>query len=117
MTTPRKTKVDPTSRQQGAATIPPPPDWLPNQYAVKEWCRLAPILIKRGQLDETTIGVFGQMCALHGRIAAFNHVNETPPSVQQNLYRQYARAFGLWPRKPKPSKRKTTPQPTQEKTP
>ena len=34
------------------SAVPPAPDWLPNAHAVKEWDRLAPILVANKLLTE-----------------------------------------------------------------
>jgi hypothetical protein len=75
--------------------VPPPPDWLPNAYAVKEWCRLAPLLVENNVLNENNIGALGQMCALHGRICAAWYTNGTPRDSWLRQHRQFSKDFGL----------------------
>lgn len=86
--------------------VPEPPDWLPNAHAVKEWRRLAPILVVNKLLAEADLSVFGHMCAVHGQMVALWSANLTPTGHLISQYHSLAAAFGLspaWRGKVKPS--------------
>lgn len=77
--------------------VPPPVDWLPNSHAVKEWNRLAPILIRNKLLNDANIGAFAQLCALFGKMVQTWSAGDTPPGNVLGKYRQLMNDFGLTP--------------------
>ncbi len=77
--------------------VPPPPDWLPNVHAVKEWQRVAPILIANRLLTTAALSTLGQMCAIHGKVIQLWNAGETPNSALMAQYRAFANDFGLTP--------------------
>lgn len=85
--------------------MPDPPDWLPNSHAVKEWNRVAPILIANRLLAEADLSTLGHMCALHGKIVQLWHAGEAPTGHLMAQFISIASAFGLstvWRGKVKP---------------
>ncbi len=77
--------------------IPKPPTWLPNAHAVKEWKRLAPILIANKLLTEASLSAFGMLCSIHGKIVQLMAAHEMPSGHLLAQYRGYINDFGLTP--------------------
>lgn len=77
--------------------VPDAPDWLPNGHAVKEWQRLAPILVANKLLTEASLSTLGMLCALHGKIAQLYAAGEAPTGHMMAQYRGIANDFGLTP--------------------
>lgn len=76
---------------------PPPPDWLPNAHAIKEWQRLVPILLANKLLTEASLSTLGHLCALHGKIVQLWAAGESPTGHMLAQYNALASAFGLAP--------------------
>jgi len=76
---------------------PDPPDWLPNEHAVKEWNRLVPILLSNKLLAEADITALGHMCALHGKLVQLWSAGETPTASLLSTLRGMQADFGLSP--------------------
>lgn len=79
------------------SAVPPPPDWMPNAHAVREWQRLAPILVANKLLAEPDLGALGHLCALHGKIVQLWTAGETPTGHLLAQFNTLAGAFGLSP--------------------
>jgi phage terminase small subunit len=77
--------------------VPPPPEWLPNGHAVREWERLARVLVANRLLTEGGLAALGQMCALHGKIVQLYAAGESPNASLIAQYRALANDFGLTP--------------------
>ena len=77
--------------------IPKPPDWLPNAHAVKEWKRLAPILVANRLLTEGGLSALGQLCALHGKVVQLYAAGEAPVASMVAQLRNLINDFGLTP--------------------
>jgi phage terminase small subunit len=77
--------------------VPEPPDWMPNAHAIKEWNRLAPILVANKLLTEAGLGAFGQLCALHGKLVQLWAAGEAPVASMVAQYRNLINDFGLTP--------------------
>jgi phage terminase small subunit len=77
--------------------VPPAPDWLPNAHAIKEWNRLAPILVANKLLTSAAISPLGHMCALHGKLNQLWAAGESPNASMLAQYRALANDFGLTP--------------------
>lgn len=77
--------------------VPPAPDWLPNAHAVKEWHRLAPILIANRLLPEAGLSALATLCALHGKIVQLYAAGECPTASMIGQYRAFGNDFGLTP--------------------
>lgn len=77
--------------------VPTPPDWMPNAHAIKEWNRLAPILVANKLLTEAGLGAFGQLCALHGKLVQLWAAGEAPVASMVAQYRNLINDFGLTP--------------------
>jgi len=77
--------------------VPPPPDWLPNAHARKEWDRLAPILTANKLLTEGGLSALGMLCALHGKIVQLYAAGESPTGHMLAQYRNLTNDFGLTP--------------------
>lgn len=79
------------------AEAPPAPDWLPNAHAVREWDRLAPILVANRLLTEAGLSALGQLCALHGSLVQQWSAGLPPNASMVSQYRGLANDFGLTP--------------------
>lgn len=77
--------------------IPFPPTWLPNPEAIKEWMRLAPILIDMKLLTEASLSPLGQLCALHGNIVKLYQAGLAPGASVLGALRNMQNDFGLSP--------------------
>lgn len=77
--------------------VPPAPDWLPNAHAVKEWDRLAPILVANKLLTEAGTSALGMLCALHGKLVQLWAAGEAPVASMVAQYRNLINDFGLTP--------------------
>lgn len=76
---------------------PPPPSWLPNSHAVKEWNRLAAILTANKLLTEGGLSAFGMLCSLHGKLVQLWAAGESPTGHMLAQYRALINDFGLTP--------------------
>lgn len=79
------------------AETPDAPDWLPNAHAVKEWQRLAPILVANKLLTQAGLSAFGTLCALHGKLVQLWSAGESPNAAMLGQYRSLVNDFGLTP--------------------
>lgn len=77
--------------------VPPPPDWLPNAHAIKEWDRLSPILVANKLLTEAALSTLGQLCALHGKVVQLYAAGESPNASMVAQLRALSNDFGLTP--------------------
>jgi len=77
--------------------VPSPPDWLPNSHAVKEWERLAPILVANKLLSEVGLSPLGNLCALHGKMVQLWSAGEAPVASMVAQYRNLINDFGMTP--------------------
>jgi|SRR5207237_1048171 len=77
--------------------VPPPPDWMPNSHAVKEWHRLAPLLVANKLLTEAGLSALGTLCALHGKLVQLWAAGEAPNAAMLGQYRSLVNDFGLTP--------------------
>lgn len=77
--------------------VPAAPDWLPNAHAIKEWDRLAPILVANGLLTEAGRSALGVLCALHGKLVQLWTAGESPTGHMVAQYRNLINDFGLTP--------------------
>jgi phage terminase small subunit len=77
--------------------VPDPPDWLPNVHAVKEWQRLAPVLVNNKLLTDAGLMAFGHLCALHGKLVQLWAAGESPTGHMLSQYRALINDFGLTP--------------------
>lgn len=78
-------------------SVPAAPDWLPNAHAVKEWDRLAPILVANKLLTEAGTSALAHLCALHGKIVQLYAAGEAPVASMVSQYRNLINDFGLTP--------------------
>lgn len=76
-------------------SVPPPPLWMTNLNAMKEWNRLAPALVANRLLHEGNIAMLGQLCALHGHLVQMWIEGETPTAALLSAYRALSVALGL----------------------
>lgn len=79
------------------AEVPKAPDWLPNAHAVKEWDRLAPILVANKLLTEVGLSPLGNLCALHGKMVQLWAAGEAPVASMVAQYRNLINDFGMTP--------------------
>ena len=75
--------------------VPSAPAWLVNLDALREWHRLAPVLVANRLLHAGNLGVFGQYCALHGHLIAAWQSDLTPTAAMLSAYRALSVALGL----------------------
>ena len=75
---------------------PPTPDWLGVQ-AVKEWDRLAPMLVANGLLTEGGLSALAMLCALHGKLVQEWQAGITPRAALLREHRNLGNDFGLSP--------------------
>lgn len=75
--------------------VPAAPPWLTNLDAVKEWHRLAPVLTVNRLLTPGNVGLFAQMCALHGRLVEMWTGGATPTAALISAYRALCNELGL----------------------
>lgn len=96
--TARKDRAAPASVELPTIdAVPQPPDWLPNAHALKEWNRLAPILVANKLLTEAGLSAFGMLCALHGKLVQLWSAGEAPVASMVAQYRNLINDFGLTP--------------------
>ena len=76
---------------------PPPPDWLPNVRALREWERLTGILLANRMLTHAGLTPLAHLCALHGSIVASYERGETPTAASISTLRGLASDYGLTP--------------------
>ena len=79
------------------SAVPAPPDWLPNAHAVKEWHRLAPIMVANRLVTEADLSSLGHLCAVHGKLVQLWSAGEAPTGHMLAQYNALAGAFGLAP--------------------
>lgn len=79
------------------SSVPDAPDWLPNAHAVKEWNRLAPVLVANKLLTEGGLSPLGNLCALHGKMVQLWAAGEAPVASMMAQYRNLVNDFGLTP--------------------
>jgi hypothetical protein len=77
--------------------VPDAPDWLPNAHAMKEWERLAPVLVNNRLLTDAGLMAFGHLCALHGKLVQLWAAGESPTGHLLSQYRALINDFGLTP--------------------
>ncbi len=77
--------------------VPDAPDWLPNAHAIKEWKRLAPILVANKLLTEAGTMALAHLCALHGKIVQLYAAGEAPAAALVSQYRNLLNDFGIPP--------------------
>lgn len=77
--------------------VPAAPDWLPNGHALKEWNRIAPILVANKLLTESSLQTLGVLCAVYGKIVQLYSAGESPIASQIAQYRGLAAEFGMTP--------------------
>ena len=75
--------------------VPTAPAWLTNIDAVREWRRLAPVLVVNRLLHEGNVAMLGQLCALHGRLVEMWTGGETPTAALLSAYRALSVSLGL----------------------
>lgn len=74
---------------------PEPPDWLPNAHALKEWKRLAPILVLNKRLTEAGLSALGMLCSMHGQIVQTYAAGQSPTASLMTQYRNLLGDFGV----------------------
>ena len=97
--TDRKDRADvaPSVELPTIEKVPEAPDWLPNAHALKEWERLAPILVANKLLTEAGLSAFGMLCSLHGKLVQLFAAGESPNASMVSSYRNLVNDFGLTP--------------------
>lgn len=77
--------------------VPAAPDWLPNAHAIKEWDRIAPILVANKLLTTAAFSTLGHLCSLHGNLVQLSSAGMAPNASMVAQYRGLANDFGLTP--------------------
>lgn len=77
--------------------LPIIPTWMINKWAVEEWFRLGPVLLRAGLLTEGNLVTFAQLCATHGQIATDYANGEQPNASLIGKYLSFVQEFGLTP--------------------
>lgn len=75
--------------------VPMPPRWLKDAEAVREWNRLAPMLVATRLLNEGNIGLLGQLCATHGYLIRLWSSGEKANAALIATYRTLSNSLGL----------------------
>ena len=78
-------------------SIPPPPDWLPNAFAVDEWNKNVSILMANGLLTEAGLMPLANLCALQGKVIQLYRAGETPTASMISTLRNLQNDFGMTP--------------------
>jgi len=76
---------------------PAHPDWLTNSHAVKEWKRLALILINNGLLTEADLSYLGHLCNLHGNLVQLSAAGVPATASLIGALRNMYNDFGVSP--------------------
>ena len=84
-----------TSPLPALDAVPTSPGWLKNVDAVREWKRLAPLLVANGLLHEANLAAFGHACAVHGQLVASWAAGEPPSAALLAAYRALANSLAL----------------------
>lgn len=79
------------------ALMPPPPAWMTDAWALDEWHKLGPILLRVGLLTKGTLNGFAQLCSLHGELATGYQNKQSPQGTTLNAYIKLITEFGLTP--------------------
>ena len=87
----------PTVDLPAVDVVPDPPDWLPSVHAIKEWHRLAPILVANRLLSVGDLSTLGHLCSVHGKLVQLWTAGETPTGHMLAQYNALAGSFGLSP--------------------
>jgi phage terminase small subunit len=77
--------------------VPPPPAWLPNEYAAQEFSRLAKILKANGLLNEANASPLAVLASIFGCIVGAHERGEVPTAALIAQYRAGCGEFGLTP--------------------
>lgn len=75
--------------------VPIPPAWLTNLEAVREWHRLAPVMVACKLLNTGNLQILVQVCALHGRLVEMWTAGATPTAALIMAFRKLSNDLGL----------------------
>lgn len=78
-------------------SVPQPPDWMPSMHAIKEWNRLAPILVANKLLSVGDLSTLAHLCSVHGKLVQLWTAGETPTGHMLAQYNALSSSFGLAP--------------------
>lgn len=92
--------------------MPQPPAWMKNEWALHEWRRLGPILLRCGLLTEGNVPTFAALCACYGRNATLYQDGYSPKAADIAQYVKLVGEFGLTPAS---ARRVTAPDPAGNK--
>lgn len=93
----RRDQGDPLFVEEPVEDMPPPPDWLPNAFAVKEWNRVTKILFAARLLTPGNLQSLGVLCACYGCIVQQYAAGLAPKASELAQYRGLVAEFGLTP--------------------
>lgn len=91
----RKVEEEIVDESPALEETPAPPDWLVNAFAVKEWQRLAPMLVQNRMLRPTDLTTLAHLCSIHGELCKLWSAGMAPTGHMLAQYAKYAQAFGL----------------------
>lgn len=109
---PDRDPVDTPSPGQIITLMPPSPVWMLDRWALDEWRRLGPILLRAGLLTQGNIHAFAQLCATHGALASTYERGGVPVASSVSQYIKLVGEFGLTPAS---ARRVTAPDPAGNK--
>ena len=91
----RTGNVNNVSPLPAMGNVPAPPRWLTNADSLREWRRLAPLLVTFGLLHAGNVTAFGHCCALHGQLVQAWAAGRTPKAALLAAWRALANQLGL----------------------
>lgn len=77
--------------------IPDPPNWFSNPFAIIEFQRLAPYMVRYKLLTPLNIGAFATLCDLYGRYVENSLAGRQTDAATLGQMRGYWVEFGLTP--------------------
>jgi phage terminase small subunit len=80
-----------------AAENPPPPDWLIDPEAVREWDEKVGLLSSAGVLTVAALSLLGQYCNMHAAAVKQWRVGDAPTAADMTQLRLMATEFGFTP--------------------
>jgi hypothetical protein len=75
--------------------VPEAPNFLSNGHAVKEWNRLAPLMVERRLLTEANVTALGICCSIFGQIVQATVAGSPPNAAFLAQYRGFCADLGL----------------------
>ena len=90
-------KIEAMANIELLTELPEAPNWLPNHFSVTSWDTTGRLLITNKLLASVDLQMFGQLCALEGKIIQLYTAGESPNASQiASLTGMYLQ-FGMSP--------------------